>query len=156
MAQYSVSASKLIATDSRTVYSLLADYQNGHPRILPKPYFVALTVERGGYGEGTIINFQMKVMGQIQSFHSVVTEPMPGRILVETDQNTGTATTFAVDPGMDGKQSFVTITTTLNVPDGIAGKIQGWFIARLLRPIYVKELEQLALVASEELSTNRT
>ena len=150
MAQHSVSASALIPADPQKVYDLIADYRNGHPRILPKAYFISLDVEKGGYGEGTIINFQMKILGQIQSFHSVITEPMRGRILVETDQNTGAATTFTVDPHMDGKQSFVTITISLNVPDGIPGKIQGWLIAWLLRPIYVKELKQLAAVAAEE------
>lgn len=150
MEHYSFSASALIHAAPQTVYSLIADYRNGHPRILPKPYFVDLTVEKGGYGDGTIIDFQMKIMGQIQSFHSIITEPEPGRILVETDHNFGAATTFTVDPHSDGKQSYVTITTALNRPDGIAGKIQGWFIAQFLRPIYVKELKQLAEVAMVE------
>lgn len=150
MAQQSFSVSALISAPTQTVYRLIADYQNGHPRILPKPYFVSLNVEKGGYGEGTIINFQMKVMGQIQSFHSVITEPMPGQTLVEKDLNTGATTTFTVEPRLDGKKSFATISTTINVSDGIAGKIQGWLISKLLRPIYVKELEQLARVAKEE------
>jgi hypothetical protein len=62
----------------------------------------------------------------------------------------GAVTTFSVDPQADGITSSVTITTTTNVPDGIVGTIQGWLTARLLRPIYVKELEQLAAVATEE------
>jgi hypothetical protein len=147
MAHYNVSASALIPARPETIYALIADYKNGHPRIIPKPYFLSLNVEQGGYGEGTLIDFQMKIMGRIQSFHSVITEPAPGRILVETDQNTGAATKFSVEPGTDGKQSFVTITTALPVANGIAGKIQGWFFARLLHPIYVKELEQLTAVA---------
>lgn len=150
MAQHSFSVSALIPTPVQTVYQVIADYRNLHPRILPKPYFVSLDVEQGGYGAGTVINFQMKVMGQIQSFHSTITEPTPGKILVEKDSNTGASTTFTVEPRLDSKQSFVTIATTIHVPDGIFGKIQGWFIAQLLRPIYVKELEQLAKVAREE------
>jgi hypothetical protein len=153
MAQHSVSAAALIHAAPQTVYALIADYRNGHPRILPKRYFVDLTVEKGGYGAGTTIDFQMKIMGQIQSFHSVITESSPGSVLVETDQNTGAATTFSVEPRMEGKQSFVTITTALHVPDGIAGRIQGWLIARLLRPIYVEELKQLAAVAAAEAGT---
>jgi hypothetical protein len=152
MAHYNVSASALIPANLETVYALIADYKNGHTRIIPKPYFLSLNVEKGGYGEGTIIDFQMKLMGQIQSFHSVITEPTPGRILVETDQNTGAATTFSLEPRKDGKQSFVTITTALPVADGITGQIRGWFIARLLRPVYVQELQQLAVVATEEAS----
>ena len=150
MAQQSFSASALISAPTQTVYRLIADYRNGHPRILPKPYFVSLDVEQGGYGAGTVINFQMKLMGQIQSFHSTITEPKPGHVLVEKDSNTGATTTFTVEPRLDGKQSFVTIATTIDVPDGIIGKIQGWFTAKLLQPVYVKELEQLARVVKEE------
>ena len=150
MTQHSFSASSLIPAPAQIVYKLIADYQNGHPRIVPKPYFVSLNVEKGSYGEGTVINFQMKVMGQVQSFHSVITEPTPGRILVEKDLNTGATTTFTVEPRQSGKESFVTIATTIEVPESIAGKIQGWLAGQLLRPIYVKELQQLAKVAREE------
>jgi uncharacterized protein YndB with AHSA1/START domain len=150
MAQRSFSSSALIPAPPETVYRLIADYRNGHPRILPKPYFVNLDVEEGGYGEGTVINFQMKVMGQMQHFHSRITEPTPGQILVETDSNAGAMTTFTVEPRLDGKQSFVTISTTIDVPDGVAGGVQGWLIRKLLQPIYVKELEQLTKVATEE------
>jgi hypothetical protein len=150
MAKHSVSASALISAPSQRIYGLIADYRNGHPRILPKPYFVSLEVEQGGFGAGTVINFQMQLMGRIQSFHSTITEPEPGHILVETDRNTGAITTFTVDPRLNGQEAFVTITTTTNVPNGIIGKIQGWLTTQLLRPIYLKELDQLALVAKEQ------
>jgi hypothetical protein len=149
MAKHSLSASKLISSPAQRIYGLIADYRNGHPRILPKPYFVSLSVEQGGYGAGTVINFQMQLMGRIQSFHSTITEPDPGHILVETDMNTGAVTTFTVEPRLEGQEAFVTITTTTNVPDGIVGKIQGWLTSQLLRPIYLKELDQLAAVAKE-------
>src|SRR6266496_6094322 len=149
MAQQSFSASALIPAPAQIVYQLIADYRNGHPHIVPKPYFVSLDVEEGGYGEGTVINFQMKVMGRIQSFHSAITEPVPGQILVETDSNTGASTTFTVEPRLKGNESFVTIATTIQAPDGISGKIQGWLTGKLLQPIYVKELEQLARMAAE-------
>jgi hypothetical protein len=150
MAKHSLSASKLISSAAHTVYDLIADYRNGHPRILPKPYFISLEVEQGGYGAGTIINYHMQLMGRIQSFHSTITEPEPGHILVETEKNTGTVTTFTVDPRLSGQEAFVTITTTTDVPNGILGKIQGWLTTRLLRPIYEKELDQLAAVAKEQ------
>jgi len=149
MAKHSLSASKLISSPAQRIYGLIADYRNGHPRILPKPYFVSLSVEQGGYGAGTVINFQMQLMGRIQLFHSTITEPDPGHILVETDMNTGAVTTFTVEPRLEGQEAFVTITTTTNVPDGIVGKIQGWLTSQLLRPIYLKELDQLAAVAKE-------
>ena len=150
MAIHRVSASGLIAAPARKVYDIIADYRNGHPRILPKPYFLSLNVENGGYGAGTVINFQMQLMGRIQSFHASITEPEPGHTLVETDSNTGAITTFTVDPRSAGKEVLVTITTTTTVPDGVLGKVQGWFTTRLLHPIYEKELAQLAAVAAEQ------
>jgi hypothetical protein len=150
MAKHSVSASALISAPAPKVYDLIADYRNGHPRILPKPYFVSLEVEQGGYGTGTVINFQMKLMGRIQSFHSAITEPQPGSVLAEKDMNTSAVTTFTVEPRSNGQEAFVTITTTTDVPNGIPGKIQGWLTTQLLRPIYVKELDQLAAVAKEQ------
>lgn len=150
MAIHRVSASRLIAAPARKVYDIIADYHNGHPRILPKPYFLSLNVEKGGYGAGTVINFQMQLMGRIQSFHSSITEPEPGHTLVETDSNTGAITTFTIDPRSTGKEALVTITTTTTVPDGVLGKVQGWLTTRLLHPIYEKELAQLAAVAAEQ------
>jgi hypothetical protein len=149
MATHEISASRHITAPVHKVYDLIADYRNGHPRILPRPYFVSLNVEQGGYGAGTAINFQMQLLGRVQSFHATITEPEHGRILVETDRNTGAVTTFIVDPRAGGKEAFVTIRTITNIPAGIFGKIQGWLTTQLLRPIYVKELEQLAVVAGE-------
>lgn len=150
MAKHNISASALISAPAHKIYDLIADYRNGHPRILPKPYFLSLDVEQGGYGAGTVINFQMQLMGRIQSFHATITEPEPGQTLVETDMNTGAVTVFTVDPRTNGQEAFVTITTTTTVPDGVFGKIQGWLTAQLLRPLYEKELAQLAAVAKEQ------
>lgn len=149
MATYDISASKRIPAPAENIYHIIADYEHEHPKILPKPYFVGLSVEKGGYGEGTVIDFQMKILGRTQSFYSHITEPKPGQVLVETDVNTGAATTFRIEPSADhNRESLVTITTTIPVPAGIRGKIQGWFAARLLRPIYLKELDQLAALAT--------
>jgi uncharacterized protein YndB with AHSA1/START domain len=150
VAIHRVSASGLIAAPARKVYDIIADYRNGHPRILPKPYFLSLNVENGGYGAGTVINFQMQLMGRIQSFHASITEPEPGHTLVETDSNTGAITTFTVESRLKGEEAFVTIATTTTVLDGLPGKIQGWLTTQLLHPIYEKELAQLAAVAAEQ------
>ena len=148
MATHRVSATRVIPASAARVYDLLADYREGHPSILPKSYFISHTVEQGGRGTGTVVSFQMKLMGRTQSFRSAITEPEPGRILVETVLSTGAVTTFTVEPRQDGQSAEVTISTDTKVHDGIAGKVEGWMTTRLLRPIYVKELEQLAVVVS--------
>jgi hypothetical protein len=148
MAQHSFSASALIDAPAPKVYAIIADYRNGHQLILPKPYFVSMQIEQGGYGAGTVVNFQMKLMGSVQDFHSVITEPEPGCVLVESETKREAVTTFRVDAREGGQKSFVTISTVTLVPDGIGGKIEGWVTERMLKPIYVKELEQLNAVAS--------
>ncbi len=147
MAAHQFSASALIDAPPQQLYALIADYRQGHPLILPKPPFVSLAVEQGGVGAGTVIRVEMRVLGQLQTFRSVVTEPDPGRVLVETNDN-GYVTTFTVDPRSDGRQAYVTIATEMSGRMGILGALERWFVARLLRPVYVKELAQLAAVAA--------
>ncbi len=152
MAQHHVTASALIPAPAQQIYALIADYHVGHPSILPKPYFLSLDVIKGGVGAGTVITFQMQLMGRVQTFHGVVSEPEPGRVLVETYSNPDSVTTFTVEPRDEvahdgGSQAYVTITTQTIVPDGPLGTVQGWLTTQLLRPIYLKELDQLAAVA---------
>jgi polyketide cyclase/dehydrase/lipid transport protein len=143
-----VSASATIPARRERVYSLIANYKDGHPRILPKQ-FSSLVVEQGGVGTGTIIRFQMRVLGKKQTFRAAITEPEPGRVLVETylDAN-GAVTTFTVNPGSAPADSHVTISTELRVRSGFLGKIEKTLSTLLLRPTYVQELENLARVAT--------
>jgi hypothetical protein len=137
-----ISASAKVAAPPERVYAAIADYQNGHPNIVP-PQFSDLVVEQGGYGAGTIIRFKMKVFGRTQSFRAAITEPEPGRVLVETGlDDHGAVTTFTVDPESD-TASRVTITTELAARTGIAGKLERYLSTVLLRPIYDEELKIL-------------
>lgn len=145
MATNRVSASAVIPAPAEKVYGIIANYRNGHPHILPKPYFVSLEVVEGGMGAGTVIDFSMKLLGRTQDFRATVSEPEPGRVLVETN-DTGSVTSFTVDP-QPGATCRVTIVTETTVRDGIGGKIEGWLTNRLLQPIYEKELAQLAAFA---------
>ncbi len=150
MAQHRISASALIPASAGQVYAIIADYHNGHPAILPRPPFVLLTVEKGGVGAGTEISFQMRLMGKLQTFRAVITEPEPGRVLVESDLDTGAVTTFTVEPRDGGQSAYVTITTETKVRDGVLGGVEGWFATRLLRPVYEQELEKLTAVATNK------
>jgi hypothetical protein len=146
--KHTVSATAVIPARRDRVYSLISNYNDGHPRILPKQ-FSGLVVEEGGVGTGTVIRFQMSVFGKKQTFRAAITEPEPGRILVETDLDTnGAVTTFTVNPGGAPADSQVTISTELPVRTGFLGKIERAMSTLLLRPIYVKELQNLARVAS--------
>jgi hypothetical protein len=145
MHKFSVSA--LIESDPQIIYSIIADYNDGHQKILPKPPFVSLVVEAGGKGEGTIVLVQMKVLGKLQVFRTVVSEPEPGRVLVETN-DTGYITTFTVEPRDDGKLSYVNFTTEISDDAGLLKKLEFRLSKLLLVPVYNKELEKLAEVAA--------
>jgi hypothetical protein len=139
-----ISASATLAAPPERIYGIIADYHDGYPSILP-PQFTRMAVERGGVGGGTIITFTMRLLGRTQRFRAAITEPEPGRMLMETDlDTTGAVTTFIVHPGPAAGQSQVTITTNLIVRGGVLGRIERVLSRKLLRPIYVRELELLA------------
>ena len=101
------SKSAEISAPADRLYGIIADYRNGHPRILP-PAFTGLTVEAGGVGAGTRIRVGMRVFGRVMTFPAEITEPNPGRVLVE--RNLGerpSVTTFTVDP-LEASRSRVT------------------------------------------------
>jgi len=142
-----ITVSAHIPAPAERVYSLFADYRTGHPRILPAE-FSGLEVEKGGVGAGTIIRFQMRAFGTTRKFRAAVTEPEPGRVLVETDLETnGAVSTFTVNPGATPDESDVTISTELPVRSGLLGAIERALSVRYLRSIYVRELALLAACA---------
>ena len=115
MALHRVSASAVVKAPAEQVYGIIADYRDGHPRIIPRPPFQSLDVEEGGFGAGTVIRFQMRMLGRTQTVRAAITEPEPGRVLVETCQQEGIVTTFVVEPCDEGRHAHVTITTELPI-----------------------------------------
>lgn len=139
-----VTASASIDAAPGSVYRIIADYHNGHPSILPDE-FRGLIVERGGVGAGTIIRFEMRMMGRTQSFRAVITEPEPGRVLVETGlDGNGFVTTYSIQPGPGFLKTELTISTEVQVRTGLLGIIQRFLTTRYLSPIYQRELTLLA------------
>src|SRR5215467_3976578 len=143
-----ISASAIIPARRERVYSMIANYKDGHPRIVPKQ-FSDMVVEQGGVGAGTVIRFQMSVFGKKQTFRAAITEPEPGRVLVETDlDSNGAVTTFTIDPGTAPADSRVTISTVLPVRGGALGLVENKLSTLLLRPMYLQQLANLARVAT--------
>ena len=137
-----VSASKIINAPAERIYTIIADYQDGHRNILPKSYFSLLEVEEGGYGEGTVIRYQMRIVGQTYSFRARITEPDPGCTLMETDLNSNTSTSFTVWSIGHRNHARVTIMTVLKD----RGLVEGFLARIFLTYIYRQELELLAKV----------
>jgi hypothetical protein len=135
-----------VPSPAAAVYSLLADYRVGHPRILPPRYFPRLEVERGGVGAGTVIRFQVRLAGGTREVRAEITEPEPGRALVETEVGTGARTTFTVTPE-SGASCRVEIRTEWETP-GLRGWVERLTVPPLLRRIYAAELARLAAICA--------
>lgn len=150
MRQIRVATSALIAARPQDVYSVVADYHHGHPHILPK-IFRALQVEQGGVGAGTIINVRTRVWGVETSQRMLISEPEPGRVLVETDLTAKSTmvTTFTFTPENDGLSTLLEISTTLDGPDGLAGFLSQLVYSFALRGPYRQELRQVSQVVKD-------
>ena len=151
MGQIKVKAAAVLDARPEDVYTTIADYRKGHPSILPKESLYDLQVEEGGYGAGTIIRFKSRVLGVEQSFRHRVSEPEPGRVLVEQDIDTvqNLTTTFTVIPVEQGQKSQVEISTTMNASPGLKGFVERVVLSIFNPPIYRKELKLLEAVAQK-------
>ena len=141
MSELNVTVSAMINGAAEKVYTILADYVTHHPNILP-PAFTRLEVEEGGIGEGTVWRAGFEMLGQERPMRMRVTEPEPGRVLVETDVDTGLVTKFIVEPRGEN-QSKVTFDTTMNPGSGIQGWIARLLVPGNLRRVYREELQLL-------------
>ena len=141
-------ASRDIAAPAQRVYDIIADYRVGHPAILPPRWFDRMEVEQGGRGAGTIVRFRMRALGIERWPRGFVTEPEPGRVLVERYPDDDTVTTFTVDPDPANGGSRVTFETEGPARDGLAGALERWMTVALLRRIYREELARLAEYAA--------
>lgn len=144
MSKIHVEASHIIEARAEDLYAIMSDYRVGHPAVLPIPYFTDLVVEKGGQGAGTVIRVYMKVYGWKYEYHQIVSEPEPGRLLVETDMHTGQYSKFTFEPLDGGKRTRVTITSETPRSAGITGFIEGLTQPPVARWIYQKELRNLA------------
>jgi uncharacterized protein YndB with AHSA1/START domain len=138
-------AERTIDAPAGQVYGYLADMHQ-HPHFLP-PAFSDFQVEEGGVGEGSVTHFTVTAGGRTRSYRMRVTEPDPGRVLVESDANSSLVTTFNVEP-RDGK-SLVRISTNWDGAEGIGGFFERAFAPRAMRRIYLDELDRLSAYARE-------
>lgn len=89
-----------------------------------------------------MISVTVTLQGGARQMRMAVSEPEPGRVMVETDEAKKTVTRFTVDPSEGG--STVTIDTRLPRSGGLRGLIESLFAPRMLRAPYAKELDRVA------------
>lgn len=149
MSMLNIIASAVIDASPEDIYAVFSDYEVAHKAILPKPYFAEMVVLAGGQGAGTVVDVYMDVFGSKKTYHLSVTEPEPGRLLVETDYKTGERTHFIMEPLSDGKTK-VTIDSKFATSPGFAGKMERLITPPVSRYIFKKELENLAAYLREK------
>jgi hypothetical protein len=154
MDQITLHAAAVLAARPEDVYATIADYRHGHQQIIPKGSFSDLRVDQGGYGAGTVIRFNMRTLGGQQAFHQRVSEPEPGRILVEQDIESAqqVTTTFTVLPHQNGQQSHVTISTTMNASPGLRGWVERLIVPLVTPRVYRQELKLLEAAAQRRMA----
>lgn len=152
MSPMRIEVSAEIAARPEEIYAILTDYPGGHNAILPKPYFKEMVVTQGGQGAGTHITVHMDVYGAKRTYHMIVSEPEPGRTLVEEDRDAGVLTTFTVEPAGTPERTRVTITTLSQTASGLAGLVEKLINPPVTRMIYRKELANLAELAQSKRS----
>jgi uncharacterized protein YndB with AHSA1/START domain len=145
---FEVSATRRIAAPAEDVYRVFADYREAHPRILPPSFFVGLAVEEGGYGAGTTVLVTGRFAGRTRAIRGHVTEPEPGRLLVESYPEERMVTSFRVAPEPGGEASFVTISTRFPRRWGPAGWLEERVVRRLLSRVYAEELDLVSAYLS--------
>ena len=148
MAEVFVSVSAVVHAPADVVYAIFADYHDAHPRVLPRPPFGELVVERGGIGAGTRFRVEGRQGRKMKTLRCEVTEPHPGRVLVESDVDSDLVTTFTVDPADGGRDSRVTISTRWTRA-GVQGIVERLLVPLFLRPVYRAELRNVEQLARE-------
>jgi hypothetical protein len=153
-----VSAERRIEAPAAAVYEVIRDYRNHHGRILPPQFSGLRVLEGSGIGAGMVIEFTLALGGNASTARARVDEPEPGRVLTETDLERDLRTVFTVEPMPDGATT-ARFDTTWTTP-GLRGVVERLVAPRMLRSIYVEELENLERVAQEvaaaEASTRMT
>src|SRR5947209_11321789 len=129
------SAERLTDAPADVVYRCLADYIHHHrPGGFLPPTFSNQEILSGGVGDGTMIRLSVSLGGRTTTMTARISEPEPGRVLVEDSQNV--RSTFTVQPEAD--RSRVRFDTVL-LADGLQGLMNKLFAARLLHPVYTDE-----------------
>jgi uncharacterized protein YndB with AHSA1/START domain len=139
MGQINVTAEATIAAPADLTYRLIADDAH-HQRFLPDA-FSGFEVLAGGVGAGTVHKFDVQAGGRTRTYVMDVTEPEPGRVLVETDRNSSLVTRFTVTPAGEGCR--VAINTTWQGAGGVKGFFEKTFAPKALGHMYADELSRL-------------
>ena len=137
---YEVSVERRFQATPERVYNLIIDMEE-HRRILPKQ-FESLDVLEGGRGAGTVFRLTMNVMGSRTSLVMTLSEPEPGRIVLEQDPAAGITTIWKLT-SLPGDGCMLRLTSQFPRKPGFAGWVERFATASMIRSIYKRELENM-------------
>jgi len=140
-----ITAERRITAPPELIYLCLANYRDHHrPDGFLPDSFSDFEISRGGIGAGTAASWTVTTGGRPRHIEATITEPEPGRVLLESAESL--ETTFTVDPTPDG--ALVRFETVIDDP-GLQGFLTRLFAERLLRPVYEDELTRLEAYAQQ-------
>lgn len=135
-----------VGAPAELTYRLIADDAH-HRQFLPDGISDFEVVE-GGVGAGTVHRFKLTAGRRVREYLMRVDEPVPGRVITETDQNSSLVTSFTVTPAGDGCR--VRIETQWNGAGGVGGFFERTFAPRVMRRMYADELARLDAYAQAQ------
>jgi hypothetical protein len=139
MIRTELSAERQIDAPAEVVYHCIADYREHHrPGGFLPPAFSDFRIEQGGVGAGTVMSFTVTLGRRRRRMTHTVSEPEPGRVLVEGGPRE--RTTFTVEPV--GGACRVRIDTVI-LGSGLDGLLTRLLARRLMLPLFNDELERL-------------
>lgn len=136
-------ATRRIPSAPASVYAVLADYVDHHPQVMPPDLFSDLEVEEGGIGSGTVFHITIRVAGHSQRLHMRVDEPEPGRVLTETNLDTGVVTAFTVQSDDGADTALTRISSEWQPKAGAGGLVDRAMTPALMHWVFGKQLRQL-------------
>ena len=134
------SAERRVHAPADRVYGYIRDFNHHHRYFLP-PEFSGFVIEEGGVGAGTVHRFTLTLAGKPRTARMRVDEPVPGRVLTETDSTSGLVTTFSVEPS-GARECRVRISTVYEAR-GMRGIAERLAVPKMLERLYQSELALL-------------
>jgi hypothetical protein len=140
MSKVTVEREGPVGASAEVTYRLIAEDEH-HRHFLPDS-FSDFEVVEGGTGAGSLHRFKVRAGGRTRQYTMRVSEPEPGRVITETDQDSSLVTNFTVKP-LSPDSCRVLISTSWDGAGGVGGFFERLFAPRVMRRTCAEELSKL-------------
>ncbi|GHO54290.1 SRPBCC family protein [Ktedonobacter robiniae] len=141
MSQIVVTNERIVNAKPADVYAILSDYKR-REQFLPEN-FQDYRVEKGGQGEGTVVQYRLHAANRERNYRMKVEEVVKGKVLRERDYDSSFVTTWTVSPESGGTQTRVGVASEWSGSSGVGGFFERTFAPLGLRNIYSDVLARL-------------